>query len=142
MLATKDNHPEAESITDVRIVGLNTDKTRRMIGSEKVYQVYFELSGIPPQGWRTIFEKEWKALNVGQPLSLQEASIDRAFLLMQCPLHEVATHLPVLKKAVAEANIAYKQYVTKRASEEKDREDVWKDERKTVEDVAKSLHFD
>ena len=74
--------------------------------------------------------------------SLSQASIDRAFLLMQCPLHEVATHLPVLKKAVAEANIAYKQYVTKRASEEKDREDVWKDERKTVEDVAKSLHFD
>ena len=71
MLATKDNHPEAESITDVRIVGLNTDKTRRMIGSEKVYQVYFELSGIPPQGWRTIFEKEWKALNVGQPLIIE-----------------------------------------------------------------------
>lgn len=141
-METKKNYPEVESATDFRIVGLNTDKTRRMIGSETVYQVYFELSGIPSQGWRRIFEEEWKALNVGQPLSLQEASVERAFLMMQSPLQEIANHLPVLKKAVAAANITYKQYVIKRASEEKAREDVWTDERKTVEDVAKSLQFD
>jgi hypothetical protein len=135
-------NPAVESATEIRIHGINTDKTRRMIGSETVYQVYFELSGIPPQKWRTIFEQEWKALNVGQPLSLQEASVERAFLMMQCPLQEVANHLPDLKKAVAAANIAYTQYAIKRASEEKEREDVWKDERKTVEDVAKSLNFD
>jgi hypothetical protein len=129
-------------VTDIRIVGLNTDKTRRMIGSETIYQVYFELSGMPPQGWRTIFEQEWKALNVGQPLALQETSVERAFLMMQCPLQEVASQLQVLKKAVAAANIAYEDYARKQASEQKAREDVWKDERKTVEDVAKSLHFD
>lgn len=27
-------------VTDIRIVGLNTDKTGRMIGSETIYQVY------------------------------------------------------------------------------------------------------
>ena len=142
MLETEENHPEVESATDVRIVGLNTEKSRRMVGSETVYQVYFELSGIPPRGWITILEEEWKALNVGQPLSLQEASVERTFLTMQCPLQEVARHLPALKKSVAAANVAYKKYMIKRASEEKVREDVWKDERKTVEDVAKSLHFD
>ncbi len=131
-----------ESAINIRIVGLNTDKTRRMIASETLYQVYFELSGIPPQGWRTVFEQEWKALNVGQPLALQETTIERAFLMMQCPLREVANHLPVLKQAVAAANIAYEQYARKQASEQKDREDAWKDERKTVEDAAKSLHFD
>ncbi|HUI30608.1 MAG TPA: hypothetical protein VLX91_10355 [Candidatus Acidoferrales bacterium] len=113
-----------------------------MIGSETIYQVYFELSGIPPLAWRTVFEQEWKALNAGQPLSLQETSIDRAFLVMHCPLQEVAMHMSVLKKAVAATNIAYEQYVRKQAAELKDREDVWKNERKTVEDVAKSLHFD
>lgn len=130
------------SVTDIRIVGLNADKTRRMIGSETIYQVYFELSGTPPQGWRTLFEQEWKALNVGQPLALQETSVERAFLMMQCPLEEVGSQLLVLKKAVAAANIAYEDYARKQASEQKAREDVWKDERETVEDVAKSLRFD
>ena len=141
MLELKEN-PRVESETEIRIRGINTDKTRRMIGSETVYQVYFELSGAPPQGWSTLFEQEWKALNVGQPLALQEATVERAFLMMQCPLGEVAGHLPVLKQAVAAANTAYEKYKRERASEQKDREDVWKDERKSVEDLAKSLHFD
>ena len=141
MLELKEN-PRVESETEIRIRGINTDKTRRMIGSETVYQVYFELSGPPPQGWSTLFEQEWKALNVGQPLSLQEATVERAFLMMQCPLGEVAGHLPVLKQAVAAANTAYEKYKREQASEQKEREDVWKDERKSVEDLAKSMHFD
>lgn len=141
MVETKQD-ASVESTTDIRIVGLNTDKTRRMIGSETVYQIYFELSGIPPQGWRTIFEREWKALNVGQPLSLQETSVERAFLVMHCPLKEVTVHMPALKNAIASTNIAYKQYARTQATELKGREDVWKDERKNVEDIAKLLHFD
>ncbi len=137
-----DQNSTVVSVTDIRIVGLNTDKTRRMIGSETIYQVYFELSGTPPQGWRTLFEQEWKALNGGQPLALQERSVERAFLMMQCPLEEVGSQLLVLKKAVAAANIAYEDYARKQASEQKAREDVWKDERETVEDVAESLRFD
>ena len=141
MLEFKENlHVESE--TEIRIRGINTDKTRRMIGSDTDYQVYFELSGTPPQGWSTLFEQEWKALNVGQPLTLQEATVERAFLMLQCPLGEVAGHLPVLKQAVAAANTAYEKYKREQASEQKEREDVWKNERKSVEDLAKSLHFD
>ncbi|HEY9166161.1 MAG TPA: hypothetical protein VIS48_08385 [Candidatus Kryptonia bacterium] len=131
-----------ESGAEMRIVGLNTDKTRALIGSDSLYQVYFELSGIPTQGWRTVFEREWKALNVGQALSLQDTSVERAFLVMHCPLQDVAKHLPILKKAVAAANKDYSEYARGQAEEEKGREDLWKNERKTVEDVAKSLHFD
>jgi hypothetical protein len=127
---------------DIRIVGLNTEKTRKMIGSETVYQVYLELSSSPSLGWRTLFDEEWKALNSGQPLSLQETSIDRAFLVIHCPLEDISKHSPDLIKAVASTNIAYKQYVSKQASDLKSRENVWKDERKIVEDVAKSLHFE
>lgn len=141
MIELKENL-SVDSATEIQIRGINTDKTRRMIGSETVYQVYFELSGPTPQGWSTLFEQEWKALNVGQPLALQEATVERAFLMMQCPLREVAGHLPVLKQAVAATNIAYERYKREQASDQKDREDVWKDERKSVEDLAKSLHFD
>lgn len=141
MVETKPDS-SVESTTDIRIIGLNTDKTRRMIGSETTYQVYFELSGIPPLGWRTVFEQEWKASNVGQPLSLQETSVERAFLVVHCSLQEVGGYMPILKKTVALTNILYNQYALKQANELKGREDVWKDERKAVDDVAKSLHFD
>ena len=61
---------------------------------------------------------------------------------MHCPLQEVATtHLPVLKKAIDATNVAYKQYAREQVTEEKHQADVWKEERKTVEDMAKSLQF-
>ena len=141
MVETKQN-PPVDFTNVLRIIGLNADKTRRMIGSETMYQVYLELSGIPPLAWRTVFEQEWKSINVGQPLSLQETSIERAFLVVHCPLQEVAAQVSALKKAVAATNAAYVQYSQKQAAELKAREDVWKNEREIVEDVAKSLHFD
>jgi hypothetical protein len=100
--------------------------------------VYFELSGTPPLAWRDIFGREWKALN-----PTQEAGIDGRFLVMHCPLQEVATaHLPALKKAVEATNVAYKQYAREQVTEEERRADVWKEERKAVEEMAKSLRFE
>lgn len=131
------------STVDIRIVRLNRDKTRKTNGSEAEYQVYFELSGTPHQGWGNIFEKEWKALIPTEPLLSQEASIDGRFLVMHCPLQEIpGMHLPVLKKAVAATNTTYKQYLQDQTTERKLREDVWKQERKAVDDMAASLHFD
>ncbi|MGA9363483.1 MAG: hypothetical protein WBW16_03855 [Bacteroidota bacterium] len=131
-----------ESIPDIWIVGLNRDKTRKTNDSDTVYQVYFELSGTPPLEWRNIFEDEWKALNPIQPRLWQEASIDRAFLVMHCPLREIAaTHFPVLKKAVTQTNETYRQYAQEQATEHEHRVDVWKHERKAVDEMAESLHF-
>jgi len=99
--------------------------------------VYFELSRTPPTAWKNIFAREWNDVN-----PMQEAGIDGGFLVMHCPLQKVTVHFPVLKKVVAATNEAYKQYAKEQATEQERREDVWKDERKTVEDVAKSLHFE
>jgi hypothetical protein len=127
-----------KSTPEIRIVGLNTDKTRRTLGSYTVYQVYFELSANPPLGWRDIFGREWKDLN-----PRQEAGIDGRFLVLHCPLQEIATtHLPALKKAVAATNVAYKQFARDQVTEEERKADVWKQERKTVEDMAKTLKFE
>jgi hypothetical protein len=136
-MANTDEESPTQSTPEIRIVGLNTDKTRRTLGSYTVYQVYFELSGTPPLAWRDIFGREWKDLN-----SKQEAGIDGRFLVMHCPLQEIATrHLPALKKAVEATNVAFKQYAREQVTEEEHKADVWKEERKAVEDMAKSLKF-
>jgi hypothetical protein len=128
----------AESLPEIRIVGLNADKTRKAVGSDTVYHVYFELSAHPPSEWTTIFAREWKSLNL-----TQEACTDGAFLVIHCQLHEVATtQLPALKKAVAATNEVYKLYAQKEAAALEHRKDVWKQERKDVDAMAKSLRFE
>jgi hypothetical protein len=136
-MADIDEDSLTQSSPEILIVGLNTDKTRRTLGSYTVYQVYFELSGTPSLAWRDIFGREWKDLN-----PKQEAGIDGRFLVMHCPLQEIATtHLPALKKAVDATNVAYKQYAREQVTEEERKADVWKEERRAVEDMAKSLKF-
>jgi hypothetical protein len=124
------------SALEIRIVGINTDKTRRTLGSLSVYEVYLELSEIPPLMWRDIFGRKWKDLN-----STLEAGLDGNFLTILCPLPEIAVTLPVLKKAFEETNVAYKLYAQEQATEEEHKIDLWKEERKTVEDAAKLLRF-
>ena len=157
MLETNQNS-SIDSTADIRIVGLNRDKTRKTNGparpdksgsggSDAKYQVYFELSGTPSQAWRNIFEREWIRLWQANPTSRQqtgwqETVIDGRFLVMHCPLPEIALHLPVLKKAVAATNTAYINYAQEQATEQEHREDLWKNERKAVEVMAESLHFE
>jgi hypothetical protein len=137
-MADTDEGRSTESTSEIRLVGLNTDKTRRTPGSYTMYQVYFELSGNPPLAWGDIFGREWKNLS-----PKQEAGIDGSFLVIQCPLHEIATtHLPVLKKAVEATNVAYKQFAREQVTEDQRRADVWKEERKAVEDMARTLKFE
>ena len=137
-MAENDENSSIKSTSPIRIVGLNTDKTRRTLGSTTVYQVYFELSEIPPLAWREIFGRSWKVLN-----PTREAGIDGKFLVMHSPLQDIAlTQLPALKKAVEEANAAYEQYAREQVIVNERKVDIWKEERKTVEDIAKSLRFD
>jgi hypothetical protein len=126
------------TLAGIHIVGLNTDKTRRTMGSLTVYQVYFELSNAPPLAWRDIFGREWKNAN-----PKQEAGIDGRFLVMHCPLQDIATtHLPALKKAVAATNASYVQYSSEEATKEAHKADEWKQERNTVEEMARKLKFE
>ncbi|MGA9118168.1 MAG: hypothetical protein WB699_02280 [Bacteroidota bacterium] len=127
-----------ESLLEIRIERLNTDKTRKDIDSDTVYHVYFEISGYPPPEWRSIFGQQWKGLNLSQ-----EASIDGISIVVHCQLHEIAaTILPALKKVVAATNEAYKHYAQTEATALEHREDAWKEERKEVDAIAAQLRFE
>jgi hypothetical protein len=136
-MSETNKNSSAESIVDIRIVGLNTEKTRKAYGSDTIYEVYFDLSGTPSLAWRDIYKREGVIIN-----PTQEINIERGFLIMQCPLQEVAIHLPFLKKTVDATNKKYRQYVQEQVTEQEHKVDEWERERKAVEDIAKSLHFD
>ena len=135
--------PSVESTNAIRIVGINTDKTRRTVGSNTHYHVYFTLSQPPTQSWQIIFLDQWKALNTAPTRPWPEAVIDGGFLFINSPLEMVAdTYLPALKKAVAATNVSYEHYVQEEATSQEDREDVWSHERKSVDTMAALLHFE
>lgn len=140
MISTAPTRPVVPG-SDIRIVGLNTDKTRKMIGSDSVYQVYLELSGSPTVIWRSFFDAEWKKTNAQQPLALHDASVERTFLIIHCALEELADYLPKLRQAVSASNTDFLQFMETQASEQQSRIDVWKTERARVEQVARSLDF-
>lgn len=129
----------------IRIIGLNKDKTRRMERSETMYRIFFELSGNPPIVWKKIFEQEWKAASASfaPPEGPHETAIDRGFLVIHSPLTEVAAkYLPALKKTVATANANYAQYDLLQAQVHVQKENIWKDERKRVDELASTLTFE
>jgi len=127
----------------VRIVGVNTDKTRKKSGSETTYRVYLTLSENPPNAWRKLFAEDWKALGEAKPELQHEANVDGVFLSIDCSLGEVATiFLPALKQAVAVTNTSYMDFVRQEERKEIRKENVWKDERAAVDQMARPLKFE
>lgn len=126
--------------TPIRILRLNSDRTRRVAGTAE-YDAAFELSASPPGSWRDLFIRAWRALT---PAPLWErVTVEGGFLILRCRLEELRpVHLPVLRLAVEATETAFRTYQADEAAALKRREDVWKDERKAVDEVAASLHFD
>ncbi len=134
--ASESTAVQIEPSGEIRIVRLDLDKTHRITGSFTGYQLYFELSETPSPAWRDIFGLEWNDLN-----PTQKACIDGRFLVMHCPLLKIVLQLPVMKRAVTSSNEAYKRYAEERKAEQDHQGDAWKEERKTLEDIAGSLNF-
>lgn len=96
---------------DIRIMRLKGNRTPQTRESNVTYTVYFELSVTPSLGWKNMFYGEWLKLN---PLSSSGQCLDpkmeRGFLVIRCPLQEIAgVHLPLLKAAVAATNKKYRE---------------------------------
>jgi hypothetical protein len=128
---------------NIRIVGLNKDKTRKTDGPDKRYNIFFELSGTPVQAWITIFEKVWKALNPAGAEAWADVNINNRFLSVHCSLQEIVNkYFPVLKKAVEATNTAYRSYVHDAAAEHQHLVDMWTEERKAVDEIEKLMKFE
>lgn len=122
---------------DIHIERLNTDKTRKDIGVDAGYQVFFELSGSPAPEWKSMFSQDWIEMKLPY-----KTEVDGPFLVIHCQLKDVTPALlAAIQKAVTRANEAYRLFAQGEASAVTHREEEWAQERKDVEAVAASLHF-
>jgi hypothetical protein len=129
------------SQVEIRIVNLNTDRTRKVSGSSTQYQVTFVLSADPPREWRDVFDRVWKDLVREQEHQWYETVIDRSFVVTHCTLTEVVPCLRLLQQAITLTNPAHRQLVYKQLVEQARRNNVWKLERDAVEAMAATLHY-
>ncbi len=122
---------------DIHILRMNTDKTRRWVGSNTEYQIFFEISGTPTPEWRAIFIDAWKKSG-----SVHHTDLDGPFLVLFSPIEEMTQEvLTLLENTFATTNEVYHRFASDEVKEAARREKAWSDERKTVEAVAAALHF-
>jgi hypothetical protein len=132
-----------ETKENIRITGLNRNKTCKTDGSNTWYQVYFELSGTPMQAWKIIFERNWKALNQIRPHLSLDVNIGDNLLVVRCPLREVDNvYLPALKIAVNATNKVYDRYNLSAEAQHQHRIDVRTNERNVVDSMARLMKFE
>lgn len=117
-------------MTDIKIVGLNTDKTRRIAGRQ--YHVYFELSKKPEIAWANIFDEKFK----------EKCFVSEKFILLSCMVEEISTWLSTLKSAIIDVNKLFDEYIAEKEKELRLINEANENERKIVEDIANSLNFD
>lgn len=109
-----------------------------------MYHVYFELSEMPRQEWKQLFEEQWKIASAAavSKKKLNDASVDRGFLTVLCLLSDVQPLiLPELQKAIAVTNTFFSRYEEREEKILRDKEQVWIDERKVIDELEKTLKF-
>lgn len=129
----------------IRITGLNMDKTRRADTSGPLYNIYFELSDNPSQGWKEFFQNEWATVTArsSPAVKLNDAAVDRGFLVVHASLDDVASvYLPALKASISSANALYADDCSRRERTRSVKEQAWQEERAQVEKMASTLTFD
>lgn len=97
-------HLSSKKFTDLRIVGLATERCHAIEGS--LVRVHFRLSTSPPLGWSYIFTTVWQT--VEYPLK-RPAGVEGDVIWIDCAPEEVGLHhLEKLEKSVAQANTEFR----------------------------------
>ena len=83
---------------DIRITGLDTNKTHDLPSQDGTHRLYLTLSGVPPATWRDIFDRERRT---ARSAIWRDATIDGMFIVITCTPEELEKHhLEFLKEDV------------------------------------------
>jgi hypothetical protein len=94
------------SFQDIRITGLDTNKSQDLPSQDGTHRIYLTLSSAPPATWRDIFHRERAT-----PRSSiwRNAIIESMFIVITCTPDELEKHhLKFLKEDVNNTNEKYK----------------------------------
>lgn len=93
---------------EIKVIGVDEIRTHKNDSEGQVYNVYFELSLVPPNEWKNIFEKQNSAKQ-----NSKKFWIDGRHVVVQCPLGEIESILKDVRKEVTRTNQKYQECMQK-----------------------------
>lgn len=88
------------SFKEIMVLGVDEVRTHKMASDDPRYMVYFELSIVPPKGWKDILEKGSGRFRV-----------DGRHVVVQCLFNEIGAMLDAVRKEVAWTNLKYREFL-------------------------------
>ena len=128
------------SFQDIRITGLDTNKSHDLPSQDGSHRLYLTLSSAPPATWRDIFGREHQT-----PRSSiwREATIDGVFLVITCTPEELEKyHLTFLKEEVKETNKKFRLSIAEQEARSVRFRQSEEERKKRLEEVRDRLKFD
>ena len=131
---------ELENYEDVKIIGLDEDKSYRPDNNKELYNIYLTLSAIPKSEWAQIFEAERR---FPRHSMWRKAWIQGKYIIVHCVPHEMEKyHLADLKEDVVSANQKYRQYLTDQIKREFKKLQSENAEKQDIHNLKNRLNFD
>lgn len=125
---------------DIRIIGLDEHKTHNPDTKKALYNVYLQLSGVPPSEWQMIFEEERR---FPRHTMWRRAWAEGQYIVVHCVPSEVEKyHLSDLKQDVTNSNAKYRQYLTEQSRKETRELERQQAESRQVKDLKDRLKFE
>ena len=128
------------SFQDIRITGLDTNKSHDLPSQDGSHRLYLTLSSAPPATWRDIFGREHQT-----PRSSiwREATIDGMFLVITCTPEELEKyHLAFLKEEVKKTNKKFRLSIAEQEERSARFRQSEEERKKRLEEVRDRLKFD
>ncbi|MDP9202386.1 MAG: toll/interleukin-1 receptor domain-containing protein [Gemmatimonadota bacterium] len=124
---------------DLRIIGLDEDRTFKPDPAKALFHMYLRLSEEPPTEWEQIFEAERR---FPRHSMWRKAWIEGNHIIVHCVPDELEKyHLGDLKQDVRTANTKFREYLTELAQREA--QESARDQRETnqIRDLKQRLDF-
>ncbi len=101
--------PAVPEFADIRIVGLDTERSARADPSVPLFDVHFQLSALPPLGWARFVRGILDAHGVAG----RQGWAHSRFFVVRCAIDEVETVLAALRPILVKVNQAYREWAAR-----------------------------
>lgn len=125
---------------DIRIIGIDAERTYRPDPSKELFNIYLNLSSSPPREWQDIFNAERK---FPRHTMWRRAWIEDRNIVIHCVPEEVEKyHLQDLKEDVKTSNEKYRQYLGEITEQKARQERKEKQEKERITYLKRKLKFE
>jgi hypothetical protein len=127
-----------KSFQDIKIIGVDKNKINRPDPEKQIYDVFFELSEVPPSEWIDVFNGERRTPSHSL---WRKAWIEGKYVVVNCTLEELGQQQKDLNENIATSNKQYKEYSSR--LEERNQQKISKaeEEKKKINDALDKLKF-